>query len=146
MRTGLVMKCPNCLRDVPEDALFCPYCGFRLEFSFIEVNDLGELEKIASTLNRRFLPGDWKCIVDVKKRRLLFAPNPKAIFLAGFAKRSRATIITTLTLALDEALRHAEEELGIKLQLVEMSKISYLTRIPYLYYKVFTKQKERQKP
>lgn len=25
------MKCPNCGKDVPEDARYCPYCGGRLQ-------------------------------------------------------------------------------------------------------------------
>ncbi|OYT56589.1 MAG: hypothetical protein B6U76_03295 [Desulfurococcales archaeon ex4484_217_2] len=134
------MRCPNCQKGVPEDALFCPYCGFKLQFRLVKMSDLNKLRKIATILNTRFLPAEWKCIVDEKKKRLLFAPSAKAIFLAGF-KRSRAAVVSTLILALDTALKRAEEELDIKLQLVEMSKISYFTYIPYLYYEVLIKSK-----
>ena len=136
------MKCPNCKRNVPDDARFCPYCGYKLcelSLNYTLLEDLEKLEMLASTLNKKYLPKEWKCSVDKKKKRLLFSPSFKASFLAGFAKHNRAVIVSTLTLALEQALRRAEEELGIKLQLDGMSSLSYLAHVPILYYKVLIK-------
>jgi len=137
------MKCPNCNRDVPGDARFCPYCGHELHEALVNytlLEDLDKLEMLASTLNKNYLPKEWKCSIDRKKKRLIFSPSFKASFLAGFASRNRAVIVSTLTLALEQALRRAEEELSIKLQLDRMSSASYFTYVPILYYKVLIKR------
>lgn len=136
------MRCPNCKRDIPDNAKFCPYCGYRLEvlFNYTVLDDLKELESLASMLNKNYLPKEWRCGIDKKKKRLIFSPSFKASFLAGLIKRNRAVVISALTLALEEALKRAEEELNVKLQLDGMSAASYFAHIPILYYKVLVKQ------
>jgi len=46
-----------------------------------------------------------------KKKRLIFSPSFKVSFLAGFIGHDRAVVISTLTLALEEAIKRAEENL-----------------------------------
>ena len=132
------MKCPYCGKDVPEDALFCPYCGHRL-VKYVPVEDVEELKKIASMLNE-YIPKDWKCSIDKKKRRIMFTLGFKSSFFVGFTKKTNPASASIFILNLEHSLRRAEEELNIKL---ELNESSIVWNVPTLYYKVLRKEEKK---
>jgi len=96
-----------------------------------------ELESLGSTLEERYLPKEWKCVVDKKKKRLCFRLTFKTSFMLGFISRVRRPVVTSMLIAaLERALRHAEEDLGVRFVLDKA--YSFLGH-PTLYYKVFTR-------
>ena len=132
------MKCPRCDKDIPDDALFCPYCGHEVAgVPFVPLEDLGELEALASTLKERYLPKEWSCKVDRKNKRLCFALSFKASVLLGLLSRSKPVMVSSLITALDRSLRHAEEDLGLRLAL---DRASAFLGYPTLYYKVLVRK------
>jgi len=113
------LRCPSCGRQIPDDALFCPYCGHEVAGpSFAPLEDPEELKALALTLKEKYLPGDWKCWVDEKNGKLCFGLSFKTALLVRVLKWGRWAMTSTLITALDSALRHAEEDLGLRFVLV----------------------------
>ncbi len=132
------MKCLHCGKEIPEDALFCPYCGRRL-VRYVLVEDVEELGKIASSLSK-YLPNGWKCGVDKKKRRLSFSPSFKISFYISATRDTSPAYPCLLILHLEYSLRRIEEEFNIKL---ELNESSITTNVPTLYYKVLRKEEKK---
>ena len=138
------MECPSCGRQIPDDALFCPYCGHEVAGpSFAPLEDPEELKAVASTLKEKYLPEDWSCQVDEKRRRLCFGLSTKAAILIGLSRRSKYTMISTLITALDNTLRHAEEDLGLRFVL---EKTRSFLGYPRLCYKVLARRGPKAHP
>jgi len=96
-----------------------------------------ELESLVSTLKERYLPKEWKCVVDKKKKRLCFRLTFKTLLMLGLISRvSRPVATSMLITALEQALRHAEEDIGVRFVLDKA--YSFLGH-PTLYYRVFTR-------
>ena len=139
MPLGGFVSCPQCGREVPGDARFCPYCGYRLSApsEYMPLEGIEELESLVSTLKERYLPKEWKCVVDKKKKRLCFRLTFKTLLMLGLISDVRRPVATSMLItALEQALRHAEEDIGVRFVLDKA--YSFLGH-PTLYYRVFTR-------
>ncbi len=104
------------------------------------IEDTERLAQIAVAL-KGYIPADYKCSVDRKKKRLYFQGTFKAGFLSGFMRQSKyvgnAPYVSAVTTALSEGLRRAEEELRVKFRSEGIAAVSFVSGIPILHYRVF---------
>lgn len=134
-------SCPACGRKVPEDARFCPYCGYKLcleDEEFVVIEDVKELESIVKEL-QNYLPAEWSCKVDKKRRRLKFEISLTGSFLAfSIPQRVRGFLSLEMLARLEEALKVFEHEVGVKLVKDEITPSWTIVGFPpTLYYKVY---------
>lgn len=105
---------------------------------YVAIEDVKELESIAREL-QNYLPAEWSCKVDKKRKRLKFEISLAGSFLAfSISWRVRGFLSLEMLARLEEALKVVEHEVGIKLVKDETTPSWTIGGFPpTLYYKVY---------
>lgn len=61
----------------------------------------------------------------------------KKLMEETWVRYQNSPLVSTLVLALDQALKHTEEELHVRFELEKISAASYFAKAPLYYYRVF---------
>ena len=105
---------------------------------FVVIEDVKELESIVKEL-QNYLPAEWSCKVDKKRKRLKFEISLAGSFLAfSIPQRVRGFLSLEMLARLEEALKVFEHEVGVKLVKDEITPSWTIVGFPpTLYYKVY---------
>jgi len=147
-----MVVCSKCGKTIPYDARYCPYCGSKIsegkatkgaDVCWVAVESVEELKRVAVALNERFLPREWRCSVDEKRKKLVISVTAKVEFLMGLLRRSRRFphYVSELMFTLESSLRSAEECLGVKFVMEGKPLISQIMGATCYYFGVYRVEK-----